>query len=277
MQLGDVSDQKLVLPGLKREPTLTLDRMGLRKTLLESLDQTTGLIDREQNVGNLNESYEQAFQLLARPETRYAFDLSQESDELRDRYGRNRSGQACLLARRLVEAGVPLTTVFFNQSVRGQDTDPDKSDAYGWDTHNDIFSALREQLLPRFDLAFSALIEDLESRGLLDETLVICMGEFGRAPKVALEPNFVGSSPGRKHWSSVYSVLLAGAGIRPGKVVGASNKYGAYPASRPYAPGDLLATLFSALGIDPRGHVTDPTDRPFPIATGQPIEPLYTG
>src|SRR5207302_1866989 len=130
---------------------------------------------------------------------------------------RHRSGLACLLGRRLVEAGVPLVTVFWNHGIRGQDTHPDDADAYGWDTHNDIFEALKGPLLPRFDLSFSALLEDMRQRGLLETTLVIGMGEFGRAPLVAREATFAGTYPGRKHWGACYSIVLAGAGVAGGR------------------------------------------------------------
>jgi hypothetical protein len=202
--------------------------------------------------------------------------LNAEPASIRDRYGRNRTGQACLLARRLVEAGVPLITVMFNHGIRGQDKAPELTDSYGWDTHNDIFEALRVHLLPRFDWSFSALLEDLEQRGLLQETLVLCMGEFGRAPRVAIEPKFTGASPGRKHWASVYSIVCAGAGVSRGAIVGASDKQAAYPKSPPVYPWDVAATLFSALGIDPGGHYEDSHNRPYPICIGSPITGLYS-
>ena len=183
--------------------------------------------------------YRQAYTLLADPRCRSAFDLGREPMALRERYGLHRSGQACLLARRLVEAGVPFITVVWNHCNRGQDksTEPD---SYGWDTHNDIFEALRNPLLPRFDQSFSALLEDLKQRGLLDSTLVVCMGEFGRAPLVALEPKFAGATPGRKHWAGVYSVVLAGAGVAGGGVYGASDRLRGLSAGlpgRPLGPG----------------------------------------
>src|SRR5208283_5264439 len=188
---------------------------------------------------------------LDAPRCRQAFDLSQEPEAVRDRYGRHRSGQACLLGRRLVEAGLPWVTVLWNHNIRGQDKEPHETDLYGWDTHNDIFDALKDHLLPRFDLSFSTLLEDMEERGLLDQTLVVCMGEFGRAPRVALERGFAGSTPGRKHWAAVYSIVMAGAGVAPGGVVGASDRQAAYPQSSPFGPWDVAATMFHALGIDP--------------------------
>src|SRR6185295_16787936 len=147
-------------------------------------------------------------------------------------------------------------TVIWSHSNRGQDKDPDSTDAYGWDTHNDIFDALKVHLLPRFDLGFSALLEDLDQRGLLDETLVVCMGEFGRAPKIALEAKFAGTSPGRKHWPSVYSLVMAGAGVKRGAIYGASDSFGGHPLADRVGPWDIAATMYSALGVDPAGHYT---------------------
>ena len=129
--------------------------------------------------------------------------------------------------------------------------------------------------MPRFDLGFSALLEDLEQRGLLETTLVLCMGEFGRAPRVAIEKSFAGESPGRKHWAAAYSVVLAGAGVRPGLVYGSSDRLGAYPQSQLTTPEHLTATMFSALGINPADHFTDQLGRPFPISTGIPLHGLY--
>jgi hypothetical protein len=131
--------------------------------------------------------------------------------------------------------------------------------------------------LPRFDATFSTLLWDLELRGLLDTTLVVCMGEFGRAPLVAREKSFAGTSPGRKHWAAVYSIVLAGAGVGRGKVVGSSDRRGAYPSTVPYSPADVAATLLAALGIDPESHYRDALDRPFQVAQGKVIRALYEG
>ncbi len=170
---------------------------------------------------------------------------------------------------------MPLVTVMFNHCNRGQDTQPEVTDAYGWDTHNDIFASLRERLLPRFDQSFSALLEDLSQRGMLEDTLVICFGEFGRAPRVALEPKFAGSSPGRKHWANAYSIVMAGAGVKPGAVHGATDSIGGDVLDSPVRPGDLVATLFASLGVNPAGHYRDLVERPFPIATGRPVAELF--
>lgn len=275
LTVGDVTDAAVVLDGLEPQPALPLVRQSGRVSLLDAIDRTRRQFDSDRRYAEMSELYRQAHVLLASPHTRRAFDLSQESAAIRDRYGRYRTGQACLMARRLVEAGVPLITVFLNHTARGQDKAPEETEEYGWDTHNDIFMAMREHLLPRFDVSVSALLEDLEQRGLLRDTLVICMGEFGRAPRIALEPNFAGSTPGRKHWASVYSIMLAGAGVGRGRVVGASDKIAAYPETQPISPGDIAATLFSALGLDPASHFTDPAGRPFPLATGQVVRELF--
>jgi uncharacterized protein (DUF1501 family) len=225
----------------------------------------------------MNVLYGQAFQVLASPACHSAFDLSAEPQRLRERYGRYRSGQACLLARRLVEAKVPLVTVMFNHGNRGQDKHPEETDSYGWDTHNDIFQALKVHLLPRFDQSFSALLEDLDDRGLLDETLVVCMGEFGRAPRVALEATFAGRSPGRKHWASAYSIVMAGAGVTRGATYGASDQIGAHVKDRPVSPADIAATMFTALGIDPAADYLDSLGRPFALTEGRPVGGLFVG
>ena len=267
--IGDPNQRDATLPGLDPVEGLPSGRLEGRRTLLEALESNRADLD-------LKPLYHQAYKLLADPRCRSAFDLGREPLPLRERYGLHRSGQACLLARRLVEAGVPLTTVIWNHNNRGQDksTDPD---SFGWDTHNDIFESLRNPLLPRFDQSFSALLEDLQQRGLLDSTLVICMGEFGRAPLVALEPNFAGATPGRKHWPAVYSVVLAGAGVARGGVYGASDRRGAYPQGSAVGPWDLAATLFAGLGIDPSLHYTDFAGRLLQLTTGKPIAGIYGG
>ncbi|HUY88029.1 MAG TPA: DUF1501 domain-containing protein [Pirellulales bacterium] len=275
--LGDVSQGRVAVAGLDPQAELPAVRLEARQSLKQAVDGFCRQFESNRQMRDMNQHYAQAFELLSSPRSRAAFDLAAEPPALRDRYGRNRSGQACLLARRLVEADVPWITVIWNHSNRGQDTAPDDTDQYGWDTHNDIFEALKLRLLPRFDQGFSALLEDLGQRGLLDQTLVVCMGEFGRAPLVALEKRFAGSTPGRKHWANVYSAVLAGAGVTRGAVYGESDRLGGYPLSDRVGPWDVAATMFSALGIDPATHYTDSLGRPFPITIGRPIEGLYRG
>lgn len=272
--LGDVVANETVLPGLEPLPELPGPRRDRRQSLLDLLEQTASH-PASPALTDYSILSHRAHELLDRPEVQHAFDLQREKETTRRRYGLDRSGQALLLARRLVEAGVPWITVFWNHTGRGQDLAPNDTLEYGWDTHNDIFTALRAHLLPRFDLSFSALLEDLTERGLLSRTLVVCAGEFGRAPLVALEKNFAGESPGRKHWSFCYSAVCAGAGVQPGLTLGASDSRGAYPITEKFGPWDLSATMYSALGIDPGGHFTDRTGRPQMLSTGRVIEGLY--
>ncbi|MFN4259636.1 MAG: DUF1501 domain-containing protein [Gemmataceae bacterium] len=273
--IGDVTAGPVAIGGLDPLPELPAVRLEARRTLLQAVEECRQQLTRQPALLEMNALYRQAYELLDSPRGRQAFDLSRESPAVRARYGLHRSGQACLLARRLVEAGVPWVTVIWNHTNRGQDKAPGQTDLYGWDTHNDIFESLKEHLLPRFDQSLATLLTDLQERGLLERTLVVCLGEFGRAPLVALEANFAGTSPGRKHWAAAYSILIAGAGIAGGAVYGASDRIGAYPRDNPVGPWDVAATLFAALGIDPATHYTDPAGRAFPLTIGKPIQGLY--
>jgi hypothetical protein len=201
---------------------------------------------------------DRALRLLASPEVRRLFDLSGEPERLRQRYGRHRLGQSLLLARRLVEGGVNFVAAFDGQT-NGQDAN--------WDSHEKLFARHR-QLIPPSDQAFSALVEDLEARGLLGSTLVVAMGEFGRTPKV-------NGSGGRDHWPDCYTAVLAGGGVRGGAVYGASDRIGAYPAADPATPADLAATVLWRFGIDPGAEVRDQTGRPFRLAEGRVLAPLF--
>jgi Protein of unknown function (DUF1501) len=202
---------------------------------------------------------EKAFRLLHSPSVRHAFDLGLEDPKLRDRYGRNKLGQSVLLARRLVEAGVRFVTVYDGQH-NGQTAN--------WDSHENVFGRLKNDLAPPADQSFAALIADLRNRGLLEETLVIAMGEFGRTPKI-------NGNAGRDHWPNCYSVVLAGGGVRGGITYGSSDKMGAYPDSDAVSPGDLAATLFWRFGLDPAREIVDLTGRPYTLAVGQPITALF--
>lgn len=273
--IGDVTTGLPPMPGLERLEELDARRQSIRQQLLQRLEPDSQ--PAVQPVLDMRTLYEQAYEMLDRPAARRALDLEVEPPSVRDRYGRHRPGQACLLARRLIEAEVPLVTVMWNHSNRGQDRYPDDPEQFGWDTHNDIFDVMGRSLLPRFDQSFSALLEDMEDRGLLETTLVLCLGEFGRAPLVALESRFAGATPGRKHWAAAYSIVAAGAGVRGGTIVGQTDRHAAYPVTTKYGPWDLTATIFEALGIDPAGHFHDSTDRPYPISHGQPIAALYGG
>jgi hypothetical protein len=202
---------------------------------------------------------EKAFRLLHSPAVRKAFHLAAECPRQRDRYGRTKLGQSVLLARRLVEAGVRFITVYDGQH-NGQTAN--------WDAHENVFGRLQNDLIPPADQAFAALIDDLTSRGLLDETLVIAMGEFGRTPKI-------NGNAGRDHWPHCYSVVLAGGGIREGITFGTSDKLGAYPDTDAITPADLAATIFWRFGLDATREMIDLSGRPYKLADGQPIRAVF--
>jgi hypothetical protein len=188
---------------------------------------------------------------------RHLFSLDGEPDRVRDRYGRHRFGQTLLLARRLTEVGVPMVAVHFNEMTVCD----------GWDTHSKNFEALQSELLPFLDQGLSALIDDLDQRGRLGETLIVCMGEFGRTPKI-------NANAGRDHWGDCSSTLLAGGGIRGGQVYGASDKHGAYPKSDPVDPADIQATVYKCMGLEPNLAVYDHLSRPHAISTGSVVREL---
>jgi len=278
---GDPSEAGWTLPGLSLPDDISRQRLQSRRRLLQSLDALAGLPTDEPSVAGLATHYEQAYELIGSSKTRDAFDLSQEPAALRQRYGlpdrTDRSvvarkfgglphlGQCALLARRLIEAGVRLVTLCTGRRI-------DQT----WDGHRQHFSLLRRSILPYFDRAFSALLADLADRGLLDETLVVVMGEFGRTPKLGQIVSSAGATAeGRDHWPHCYTVLLGGAGIRGGFVYGASDRFAAYPAANPVTPEDIAATIYYALGLDPGATITDPLGRPHHLALGQPIRDIF--
>jgi hypothetical protein len=230
--------------------------MGERADLLRRLDRSP-MSGRAARAGVYRE---RAFRLLASPEVRRLFDLSREAQRVRARYGRHRLGQSLLLARRLVEGGVNFIAAYDGQT-NGQEAN--------WDSHENLFARHR-QLIPPADQALSALIEDLDARGLLDTTLVLAMGEFGRTPRV-------NRSGGRDHWPDCYSAVLAGGGVIGGAVYGASDRIGAYPSVDPVTPADLAATVYWRFGIDPASEVIDQTGRPFRLAEGEPVRRVFRG
>jgi hypothetical protein len=236
-------------------PELTLDRLDQRRSLLEQLDREQRRL--EGAAKDFDRPRQLAFNLVASPKLRNALDLEKEARSLRERYGMTLFGQACLAARRLTEAGVPLTTVIWDEF---------KDANTAWDTHIDQVPRLKDELLPGFDLAYSALITDLEERGLLDETLVLCLTEHGRTPKLN---NARGG--GREHWSWAYCGLFAGAGIKRGAVVGATDREAGYPKQTPVSPKDVLHTVYHLLGVDPETSLTDREGRPIPLVSGGEI------
>lgn len=242
-----------MLPACDLLPEMSADRLDRRRTVLEQLDVQFERVQSSGAAERLDKFQERAFSMLCSSRTRDAFDLSRETDDVRDRYGRNMFGSSMLVARRLVEAGVPFISVHAeNFSPRG---------SYTYDMHENNFAMLRDNNLPVLDLCFPALMEDLEERGLLDSTLIVVMGEMGRSPKV-------NAKAGRDHWPQCGFSLLAGGGIREGTVFGATDKQAAYPVSHPVSPGDVVATIYTLLGVDPHMTVPDLTGRPVHIAHG---------
>jgi hypothetical protein len=240
-------------------------RLDDRKNLLAHVERQRRELDQAASAGVMGEYYRRAFDLLHSGTGRDAFDLSKEPEKLRDRYGRNPHGQSVLQARRLIERGVPLVTVFWP-------SDGIKNVSVYWDTHSRNFIDLKTRLMPAADQAFSALLDDLASRGLLDETLVVWTGEFGRTPRVGQRNSDAGSGrDGRDHWPNCFTSVLAGAGVRGGTVYGSSDKSAAYPASNPVQPVDLVATVNHCLGIPSELTLKDAQGRPVVYCPGTPI------
>jgi Protein of unknown function (DUF1501) len=249
---------------------ISVSRLDERRTLLAQIDRQVRSQADQAAVAAMDRHYRRSFDLLHSAVGKGAFDLAAEPAELRQRYGLNPHGQSVLQARRLVERGVPLVTVFWpNDGI--------KNVSVYWDTHSRNFVDLKERLMPPADLAFSTLLDDLESRGLLDETLVIWTGEFGRTPKIGQVNSDAGAGKdGRDHWPNCFTTVLAGGGIRGGMVYGASDRHAAYPASNPVAPVDLMATVYHCLGVAPDLTLADSLARPQVICPGNAIADLVT-
>jgi hypothetical protein len=243
-----------------------VERTQRRQALLRDLDRQVRDMAEAPELAAMGSHYERAFSLLASREVTRAFDLSQEPPTVRERYGMNLHGQAVLQARRLIEAGVPLVTVFWQN-------DGITNVSVYWDTHNRNFIDLKTRLCPVTDQAFSALLDDLEQRGLLDETLVVWTGEMGRTPRVG--QSVVGGAgagrDGRDHWPSVFTSVLAGGGIHGGVLHGSSDRFAAHPQTNPVSPADLAATIYHCLGVDPRLELTDRLGRPMVLCDGTPV------
>ncbi|MEX1230700.1 MAG: DUF1501 domain-containing protein [Planctomycetaceae bacterium] len=277
---GDPSAPEFRIPGLTFPEGSSAGRLSDRRSLLGLLDRSAGHLQDRQEFDRLDTHYQKAFSLLGTQRTRDAFDITQESAGTRERYGlpvgndrkgaRNYGGlphlgQCLLLSRRLVEAGVRLVTVCTGRRY-------DQT----WDGHREHFALMKKSILPYFDRAFSAFMEDMHQRGLLDETLVVVMGEFGRTPQVGQITSSAGASEeGRDHWPHCYTIMMAGAGVKAGMTFGASDRFAAYPASNPVTPEDVAATIYHALGVDPRMHILDPLNRPFQLALGEPILDVF--
>jgi hypothetical protein len=255
----DPNEPDFRVPELNLPAEVPPTRLEDRRGLLAIVNAQTAGVQRQVGRDVLAVSQERAFGLLHSETMRRAFDLSRETVRLRERYGRTTLGQSLLLARRLVEAGVRFVNV--NDKVHN-------GQLANWDSHENNFGRLKNDLLPPADRAFSALVEDLDARGLLDSTLVMALAEFGRTPRI-------NAAGGRDHWPDCYSLVLAGGGVRGGVVYGASDKLGAYPATDPVSPGDLAATLFWRFGLDPAAEVRDLAGRPYRLADGEPLRRLF--
>jgi len=250
---GDPSRKDYKVRDLALTQPLTNRALERRKTLLGAVDSLASQIKGNDQMATYDEFERRAAEMVLSAEAQAAFDIEKEDTRIRDDYGRNEFGQSCLLARRLVERGVRFVTI--NNG--------------GWDHHSNIWPQL-DKKLPVFDQGFSSMITDMHRRGLLDETLVVVLGEFGRTPKV-------NKDAGRDHWGKAGSLIFAGAGVRGGKVIGATDKEGAYVTDRPIRPPDVCYSIYEALGIDPRKQIRTPEGRPVEILDqGELISELYT-
>jgi len=256
----DPNKAEFRLPELSLPATVSPARMENRAEVMKIIDEQSERLDRSAVARGLNESYHKAVSMLSAANFKKAFDLSAESKETRDRYGRTTYGQSCLLARRLVEAGAKFINVYFSESIGG--------DKGGWDVHGfdnrPQDPILKSHLLPITNQTLPTLLTDLADRGLLKDTLVLWMGEFGRTPKI-------NKLAGRDHWPQCYTLVMAGGGVKGGHIYGASDKIGAYPTLGQARPEDISATLFHLMGIDPETEIRDKLNRPYPVSRGEVI------
>src|SRR5262249_18045466 len=237
-------------------------RLHDRRALLVEVDRQQRGLAELASGRRLTEQQQLAFSVVTSGKLAQAFEMEREPAKVRDRYGRHAFGQSLLLARRLVQAGVPVI-----QANMGR--------VQNWDTHAENFTRLKNQLLPPLDQGVAALLDDLEATGLLAETLVLLLGEFGRTPKISTVPG--AKTPGRDHWAPCFFGLFAGAGVRGGQVIGRSDKIGASPATTPYPPDDIGATVYHMLGVDPSVEVRDRQGRPVRLNRGDVMSDLFTG
>lgn len=257
---SDPNESGFSLPELSLPSGLTAERLQDRRQIQQLVNQQTRMLDYSAAARGLDAYYEKTLGMLNSSRVRDAFNLQAEPQSVRDRYGRTSYGQSCLLARRLVEAGVKFVNVYFSSNIGGRTT------SGGWDTHGfdntRMYPILRDYQLPLTDQTLPTLILDLKERGLLDDTLIVWMGEFGRTPKI-------NDNISRDHWPQCYTVLLAGGGTKRGFVYGTSDKQAAYPDKDPVLLDDLAATVFALLGIDPHTEVRDKLNRPLPVSGGK--------
>jgi hypothetical protein len=259
----DPNSESFALPELSLPANLTYERVSQRRELQKLIDSQARMLDYSAAARGLDSYYERALAMLHSTKLREAFNLSAEPAKVREAYGRTTYGQGCLLARRLVEAGTKFVTVYFSDNIGGQSTE-----SGGWDTHGfnntRMYPIVEKYHLPITEQTLPALLNDLDERGLLETTLVVWMGEFGRTPRI-------NDNASRDHWPQCYTALLAGGGVKRGFVYGASDKTGSYPAENMVRPDDLAATIYHLFGIDPHTEVRDTANRPLAITNGQPV------
>lgn len=264
--LEDPNRPAFSLPELSLPDGLSVERLQQRRELQQLVDRQARLLDYSSEARGFDDYYQRAISMLTAPEVRRAFDLSAEDQAIRDRYGRTTYGQSCLLARRLVESGVKFVTVYFSASIGGR-----RVNDGGWDTHGfdntRMYEIVDKYQLPITDQTLPTLLTDLDSRGLLDETLVVWMGEFGRTPEI-------NKNESRDHWPQCYTALLAGGGVKAGYVYGQSDERAKYPAEKPVKPEDLAATIYHLMGIDPATEIYDRNNRPLVIG-GNTIHEIF--
>src|SRR6476659_1313497 len=263
--MGDPSQPNFKVPDLLPPIAFDAARVARRQKLRQIVDSSVKVFEASENAKRMDENFHAAFRLMSSREAREAFDLSKESPAMRERYGMNRFGQCCLLARRLVEAGVRFVTINTFLTVFDEIT---------WDIHGTkpftSIEGMKNIVAPMYDRAYSALIEDLDQRGMLDSTLVCNLAEFGRTPKI-------NPAGGRDHWPNCWTVYFAGGGVKGGRVVGKSDEIGAYPVERPVKPSEIVATIYHSLGLDLGTELPGPNGRPFPLVDYgmQPITELF--
>ena len=267
--LEDPNAANFALPELSLPQGMPFERVQARRELQRMVDEQARILDYSAGARGLDAYYDRAIGMLQSPKLREAFNIGAEPEVIREAYGRTTYGQSCLLARRLVEAGTKFVTVYFSAQIGGQSTTEG-----GWDTHGfnntRMFPIVEKYHLPITEQTLPTLLNDMEQRGLLKETLVVWMGEFGRTPNI-------NKNVSRDHWPQCYTVLLAGAGVKRGFVYGASDRSGMYPAEDPVRPDDLAATIYHILGIDPHTEVRMPGGRPAPTQDGRKLRGLGRG
>ena len=262
---ADPSTKNFKVPDLLPPDQVGAARLGRRRKLRDIVDGAVKNFESSDDARLLNDNFHAAFRMMTSEKARAAFDITKEKQSVRERYGMNRFGQCCLLARRLIESGVRLVTINSFLTV---------FDQLSWDIHGSkpfmSIKQMKEIVAPMYDRGYSALIEDLDDRGLLDDTLVSTMSEFGRTPKV-------NPAGGRDHWPQCFTVSFAGGGVQGGRVVGKSDPVGGFPAERPVAPPEVVATIFHSLGLDHQALLPGPAGRPFPLVDfgSNPIKELF--